>query len=459
MAAAGKVDIISWPQKSGFLSKMGNNVMGSLDWKKRWVVVKENGVLYYYKNKSDSSPVGRIILKDCTVRPGTQKNHSISISNVGRTYHFAAESKDEYNSWMAILDINVVRAKVDGKAKGKSEDKMRLKSAPEWTPVKPEEMDEDDFPCSLRGQAKKESGEPILTGYLNKMGNNAVKDWPKRWCVLTKENLTYWRKQDDPAPAGTIPLASLHICQDPNRTNCLELVTPTRCYYFQADDLAMAIKWACALDNAIREVRKRLGEDVLSAMGSEELHAKSVSFRAQKTGYLNKAGKNVLQQWPKRFLILRDDLLYYYKTNTDDKPLGVINLLLCTIKPNVPEKKFDIILPTRTYFFSADTSEDVVQWTEALTNAHDKIYDDLSSNTAKLQVHRLLYSLSSCSFLFLQNSTMSSSVAKYEKGVNVSGWEEKKIAESDKPEDNSAKDRLLEFAKEVSLTSFCYVLI
>ena len=43
-------------------------------------------------------------------------------------------------------------------------------------------------------------------------------------------------------------------------------------------------------------MRQQLGEDVLSAMESEDLHAKRVVLRAQKSGFLNKAGKNVLQQ-------------------------------------------------------------------------------------------------------------------------------------------------------------------
>ena len=230
----------------------------------------------------------------------------------------------------------------------------------------------------------------------------------------------------------------------------------------------MAIKWACALDQAIRDERKKLGDDVLSAMECEDLHAKSVGMRAQKTGYLNKAGKNVLQQWPKRYLILRDDLLYYYKTSTDDKPLGVINLLLCTIKPNIPDKKFDVILPTRTYFFSADTCEEVVQWSEALTSAHDRIYDDLASNTAKLQVGGKCgggrggetksarrggrTSKDVVLTVWPQNFSMSSSISKYEKGLSTPMLDEKKGLDQDKVEDNSAKDRLLEFAKEARLS-------
>jgi len=385
-----------WPPKSGFLYKMGNNVMGSFDWKKRWIVVKDNGVLYYYKSKSDSSPAGRIILKDCTVKSGTQRQFSIGLAIQSRTYYFAAETKDEYESWFNHLDISMVKKMLELDTNGPPPDKT-----------------------------------PIVSGWLNKMGNNAVKDWPKRWCELSKEELTYWRKQDDSAPAGAIKLASLHVSQDSERANCLELVTPTRAYYFQAEDTNTVIKWAKALDTACREIRHSLGEDVLSAIDNEELHAKRVVLRAQKSAYLSKAGKNVLQQWPKRFVILRDDLLYYYKTSNDDKPLGIINLMLCTIKPSVSDKKFELILPTRTYFFATETADELTQWTEAITAAHDRIYDDLEGKSAKLQARGTH-----------QN------VSKYQTGFSESQSSFIGDSAGEKVEDNSAKDRLLEFVKQ-----------
>ena len=313
-----------WPEKSGFLMKMGNNVMGSFDWKKRWVSVNDEGILYYYKSKNDASPAGKLILRDCVAKSASQRPFTIGLTFQGRTYYFASDSKEEYESWFIHLDYGMVK-----------------KNFPENI----DRVDPDD--------------DVILSGWLNKMGNNTLKDWPKRWCVLKKEEMGYWRKQDDFAPAGIIKLATLHVYQGFERENCLELVTPSRTYFFHSDDMNTTISWAKALDTACRELRQHLNEDVLSALDNEDWHAKFVVLGAQKAGYLLKSGKNVLQQWPKRFVILRDDLLYYYKTPTDEKPLGVINLMLCTIKLSIQYKKFELVLPTRTYQFLTESSDEI----------------------------------------------------------------------------------------------------
>eukprot|EP00009_Paramoeba_aestuarina_P005292 CAMPEP_0201517988 /NCGR_PEP_ID=MMETSP0161_2-20130828/8943_1 /ASSEMBLY_ACC=CAM_ASM_000251 /TAXON_ID=180227 /ORGANISM="Neoparamoeba aestuarina, Strain SoJaBio B1-5/56/2" /LENGTH=631 /DNA_ID=CAMNT_0047915631 /DNA_START=265 /DNA_END=2160 /DNA_ORIENTATION=+ len=399
-----------WPEKTGYLLKMGNNVMGSFDWKRRWIVIKDNGVLYYYKNKNDSSPAGRIILKDCQVKPNKgQKPHSMQLAIQGRTYFFAAENKVEYEEWMGHMDKKLVEQTLRSKKTAKE----------------------------AGG-----GGSSILCGWLHKMGNNALKDWPKRWCVLTSESLTYWRKQEDPSgPAGVIKLASLHVAHDTDRPNCLELVTPGRCYYFQAEDTNTVVRWAKALDTCCRDIRQRLGEDVLSAMESEDLHAKRVVLRSQKSGFLGKAGKNLLHAWPKRYVVLRDDLLYYYKTQNDDKPLGIINLMLCTTRPNIPDKKFEIILPTRTYYFQCETHEEIQQWTEAITSAHDRVFDDLEANTSKLM-----------------NTDTNPNNKKYQTGLSMnastvesdmaaSGTGDDNLGDS-KVESEEAKDRLLGFVKQ-----------
>jgi len=410
MAEAGREE---WPAKSGYMLKMGNNALGSLDWKKRWVDVRANGVLYYYKNRADTSPAGRIILKDCTVKAGNQRAHCIGLTIQGRTYYFATETKAELDQWMRHLDKELASKLEEGSGTGDGG----------------------------AGSAGSQGEERILEGWLYKMGNNAVKDWPKRWVILHKDRLTYWRRKDDNLPAGTIKLASLHVVTADNvKPNCLEFVTPTRCYYFHADEPSTIIRWAMAIDAESQRVREGLGEDVLSAMETEDLHAKRVAIRAQKSGMLGKAGKNVLQQWPKRFVLLRDDLLYYYKSSSDDKPLGVINLMLCTVKPNVPEKKFDVILPTRVYHFSCDSSQECAEWAAEITKAHEKIYDNLEAKSASMD-----------------RGLKMSGIAKYQTGASVDSspaeagnvlcGEEAKGGTEGKVEDNTAKDELLEFVK------------
>ena len=91
-------------------------------------------------------------------------------------------------------------------------------------------------------------------------------------------------------------------------------------------------KWVGALTPACADVRDDQAEEVLSSR-EENLHAKHVVLRAEKAGYLLKAGKNVLEKWPRRFVVLNNDRVFYYKSSSDDKPLGVVLLGLLFFFP------------------------------------------------------------------------------------------------------------------------------
>jgi hypothetical protein len=196
-----------------------------------------------------------------------------------------------------------------------------------------------------------------------------------------------------------------------------------------------------------------MGEDFLSAMETEDLHAKRVTLGSQKAGYVLKAGKNVVNTWAKRYLILRHDLLYYYKTSSDDRPLGVINLLLCTIKPNLVEKKFNVILPTRTYFFMCDTTADLVQWSELLTDAHNRTFDDLELQSQKIRgtplaAHSKFQTGMSSSLMGPDDSSYCRHSDPYSLSFSSSS--------NLKVEDEEAKERILQFTSKVSLFLFFF---
>jgi hypothetical protein len=176
---------------------------------------------------------------------------------------------------------------------------------------------------------------------------------------------------------------------DKIRPLCLELITPNRSYFFCADNKVEQSGWINALSAACSRVMESFLEgqaavppansppksdsdpSVLPSSGGE--NAKG-SFQ----GYLNKKGKNVFKEFKRRWCILREDFMYYYLNEGDSNPLGVINLLLCTVKPM--EQKghyFEVILPTRSYYFQADSGEIMYQWINAIRDSSVRLFNEL----------------------------------------------------------------------------------
>jgi len=92
------------------------------------------------------------------------------------------------------------------------------------------------------------------------MGNNVIKDWKPRWIVLKNDKLEYFRARLDGVPAGSILLISAHVKVSNNRQHCLEIVTPTRSYWFTANSDDERDEWI----EAIASTSQMLMENVLS---------------------------------------------------------------------------------------------------------------------------------------------------------------------------------------------------
>ena len=89
------------------------------------------------------------------------------------------------------------------------------------------------------------------------------------------------------------------------------------------------------------------------------------------TGYLVKSpplNKSILKRWKTRYFIMRADAtLEYYDGYRSSVPLGVINLeQTLRLEAGLETKKyaniFDLIMPRRTYFFSAGQLEIMFDW-------------------------------------------------------------------------------------------------
>jgi hypothetical protein len=78
-----------------------------------------------------------------------------------------------------------------------------------------------------------------------------------------------------------------------------------------------------------------------------------------------------LQTWKKRWFVLRESTLSYYKDDKDDKPLGLISLKECksfelaSQKVNKPYA-FEIATPDRVYACCAANDDEMWEWINVL---------------------------------------------------------------------------------------------
>ncbi|XP_066914683.1 dual adapter for phosphotyrosine and 3-phosphotyrosine and 3-phosphoinositide-like isoform X2 [Clytia hemisphaerica] len=96
-------------------------------------------------------------------------------------------------------------------------------------------------------------------GYLIKRG--AIhKNWKKRWFVLQKNLLKYYKEKEESTPIKTIDLVdAMHAVEDfcDGRNNCFRLAMPTRIFYFVASSPSEAKSWIELLQWKIEYYQER----------------------------------------------------------------------------------------------------------------------------------------------------------------------------------------------------------
>lgn len=89
--------------REGFLNKRGEV---NKSFQRRWFVLKGN-LLFYYDRRTDSEPVGVIILEGCSVELVENcDRYTFELAFLGsgaRTYVLAAESQEDMEDWMKAL--------------------------------------------------------------------------------------------------------------------------------------------------------------------------------------------------------------------------------------------------------------------------------------------------------------------------------------------------------------------
>jgi PH domain/WD domain, G-beta repeat len=90
----------------------------------------------------------------------------------------------------------------------------------------------------------------VKRGYLTKRGR-VVKNWKRRYFVLSKGSLSYYENEDSVVPKGTMSLygAAVVYVEPPkiDRSNCIEITNPARSLFVSADTREELQGWALTI--------------------------------------------------------------------------------------------------------------------------------------------------------------------------------------------------------------------
>ncbi|XP_065104406.1 pleckstrin homology domain-containing family A member 2 [Paramisgurnus dabryanus] len=250
----------------------------------------------------------------------------------------------------------------------------------------------------------------------------------RRYFILdTHKNFLSWY-MDNPQnlPVGTECVGSLRLSyiskvneaspkQKPKVAFCFVINALSRRYFLQANDEVDLKEWVVALNNATKitvpkgspvarssdvttvsnpsqstsglayetkivggvvvhtPVQQSETDDVFTSdLGSHVTLRRCQSVRPNilRSGYCVKQG-NVRKSWKRRFFILDDQNVSYYKSETDKEPLrsiklkDVLKVNECLVKSGellCRDNLFEIITSTRTFYIQTDTPEDMKGW-------------------------------------------------------------------------------------------------
>ncbi|XP_050974068.1 pleckstrin homology domain-containing family A member 2 [Labeo rohita] len=265
-------------------------------------------------------------------------------------------------------------------------------------------------------------------GFLDIEQNENSDKFYRRYFILdTNENFLLWY-MDNPQnlPPGTKCVGSLRLSyiskvneasvkQKPKAEFCFVINALSRRYFLQANDAVDLKEWVVALNNATKitvpkaspvaqstdatnvsnpsqstsqqaykteivggvvvhtPVQQSENEDVFTSdLGSHVTLRRCQSVRPHvvRSGYCVKQG-NVRKSWKRRFFILDDQTVSYYKSEMDKEPLrsirlqDVLKVNECLVKSGdllSRDNLFEIITSTRTFYIQTDTPEDMKGW-------------------------------------------------------------------------------------------------
>lgn len=426
--------------RQGWLFKtkiVGDKMKG---WDRRWFVLMDSGVLYYFKNKADPSPVGNCVVNGSEVAVVDQmvndvsKKFSFCLSTVdGTTYILCAESQKELTGWIAILTQASSAQNQKPKKSQPAPPPVAIPSAVNMTSggditvqLKSAFDTFDAFTrCTHRlisrsvliqkevGVLKRKMGKdrkltseeamkqsamslknPEKCGWLDKTHKNEkgeLRGWRKRWFVIKDDFLYYFKSPSDSLPTGAVALEGCSVkteiaASSENQPHVFEVSSKSISMFLRAPGLSQGLSWietleACSI--VLISAKQAYKEDDAPTGNPWD--------KPVKTGFLQKAapgtkvvdGKTV---WMKRFFVLKGECLYFFKDSNDLKvPEGII----LVAHPAVVKRsrdRFDVQSPASTFYLKCDDGEEASQSWETSIASSIKMERSRTTDLSKLSL-------------------------------------------------------------------------
>ncbi|NXH09158.1 ARAP3 protein, partial [Loxia leucoptera] len=201
----------------------------------------------------------------------------------------------------------------------------------------------------------------MLGGWLDKLSPQGNYVFQRRYVRFDGKNLMYFSSEKEPYPKGVIPLSVIEMARS-TKDNKFQVITSHRIFVFRAENEAQRNEWCSTLQKKVMEQR---------LVGSRPRPANTA--HCQKAGTLELKG-----QKSKVFAALSLPEMWLYKSEQFFK-MGIavcfIEMRGSTIR-EAKSRSFELITPSKTFSFVAESEREKREWMEALQEAiAEMLYD------------------------------------------------------------------------------------
>ncbi|NXR75524.1 ARAP3 protein, partial [Pycnonotus jocosus] len=201
----------------------------------------------------------------------------------------------------------------------------------------------------------------MLSGWLDKLSPQGNYVFQRRYVRFDGKNLMYFSSEKEPYPKGVIPLSVIEMARS-TKDNKFQVITSHRIFVFRAENEAQRNEWCSTLQKKVMEQR---------LVGSRPRPANTA--HCQKSGTLELKG-----QKSKVFAALSLPEMWLYKSEQFFK-MGIamcfIEMRGSTIR-EAKSRSFELITPSKTFSFTAESEREKREWMEALQEAiAEMLYD------------------------------------------------------------------------------------
>ncbi|NXS79347.1 ARAP3 protein, partial [Erpornis zantholeuca] len=201
----------------------------------------------------------------------------------------------------------------------------------------------------------------MLSGWLDKLSPQGNYVFQRRYVRFNGKNLMYFSSEKEPYPKGVIPLSVIEMARS-TKDNKFQVITSHRIFVFRAENEAQRNEWCSTLQKKVMEQR---------LVGSRPRPANTA--HCQKSGTLELKG-----QKSKVFAALSLPEMWLYKSEQFFK-MGIamcfIEMRGSTIR-EAKSRSFELITPSKTFSFVAESEREKREWMEALQEAiAEMLYD------------------------------------------------------------------------------------